>query len=37
MTLLDTSLAALVRTGTVAREEALRHAEEPQRLMGTAA
>ena len=37
MTLLDTSLAELVRTGTVAREEALRHAEEPQRFMGTAA
>lgn len=36
MTLLDSSLAELVRAGTVTREEALLHAEEPQRLTGTA-
>jgi twitching motility protein PilT len=37
MALLDASLAELVRAGTVTREEALLHAEEPQRLMGAAA
>ncbi len=37
MMLLDASLAELVRTGVVTREEALLHAEEPQRLVGAAA
>ncbi|MGH9361099.1 MAG: type IV pilus twitching motility protein PilT, partial [Thermoanaerobaculia bacterium] len=32
MMLLDTALAELLRAGTVTREEALLHAEEPQRL-----
>ncbi len=37
MNLLDASLAELVRAGAVTREEALLHAEEPQRFLGTAA
>jgi twitching motility protein PilT len=34
MCLLDSSLSELVKNGTITREEALRHAEEPQRIGG---
>jgi twitching motility protein PilT len=34
MCLLDTSLAELVRAGTITRDEALRHCEDPKRLEG---